>query len=114
MPHTLTISQLTDKLAQGELTSRDATQACLDRIAAVDGQLNAFLSHDPEDALAQADAADAANLFRNVYLATLTSEAEQNATAQMIGAVGINAWIGGNDAANHHLHRLALLFAHAA
>ncbi|HIG80923.1 MAG TPA: Asp-tRNA(Asn)/Glu-tRNA(Gln) amidotransferase subunit GatA [Verrucomicrobiales bacterium] len=60
MPHTLTISQLTDKLAQGELTSREATQACLDRIAAVDGQLNAFLSHDPEDALAQADAADAA------------------------------------------------------
>ena len=60
MPHTLTISQLTDKLAQGELTSREATQACLDRIAAVDGQLNAFLSHDLEDALAQADAADAA------------------------------------------------------
>ena len=59
MPHTLTISQLTGQLAQGELTSREAIQACLDRIAAVDGQLNAFLSHDPEDALAQADDADA-------------------------------------------------------
>jgi len=60
MPHTLTISQLIQKLAQGEFTSRDATQACLDRIANVDGQLNAFISHNPADALAQADAADAA------------------------------------------------------
>jgi len=33
-------------------------QACLDRIARVDGQIHAFLSHDAANALAQADAAD--------------------------------------------------------
>ena len=58
MPHTLTIAQLTDRLAAKQLSAREAMQACLDRIAAVDGSVNAFLSHNSEDALAQADAAD--------------------------------------------------------
>lgn len=58
MPHTLTIAQLTDRLAAKQLSAREAMQACLDRIAAVDGSVNAFLSHNAEDALAQADAAD--------------------------------------------------------
>jgi len=60
MPHKLTIHELTAKLAAKQLTAREATQACLDRIAAVDGRLNAFNSHDVENALAQADTADAA------------------------------------------------------
>jgi len=60
MPHKLTIHELTAKLAAKQLTAREATQACLDRIAAVDGRLNAFNSHDAENALAQADTADAA------------------------------------------------------
>ena len=58
MPHTLTIAQLTGRLAAKQLSAREAMQACLDRIAAVDGSVNAFLSHNSEDALAQADAAD--------------------------------------------------------
>jgi len=58
MPHTLTIAQLTGRLAAKQLSAREAMQACLDRIAAVDGSVNAFLSHNAEDALAQADAAD--------------------------------------------------------
>ena len=58
MLHSLTISQLAAKLASGETTSVQATQACLDRIAAVDGQIQAFMSHDAADALAQATAAD--------------------------------------------------------
>ncbi len=58
MLHSLTISQLAAKLAGGETTSVQATQACLDRITAVDGQIQAFMSHDAADALAQATAAD--------------------------------------------------------
>ncbi len=55
-----TISELTAKLARREISSRQITQACLDRIAAVDGKIHAFLSHNETDALAQADAADKA------------------------------------------------------
>ena len=54
----LTISELTAKLARREVSAREATQACLDQIARVDGQIHAFISHDAADALAQADAAD--------------------------------------------------------
>lgn len=54
----LDASELAAKLAAGEVTSVEATQACLDRIAAVDGELNAFLHVDAEGALAQAKAID--------------------------------------------------------
>ena len=60
MPHTLTIAQLTDQLANKKLSSREATQACLNRINDVDDRLNAFINLDPEQALAQADTADTA------------------------------------------------------
>ena len=58
MPHRDTISRLTERLAQREVSAREVTQACLDQIARVDGAIHAFLSHDAADALAQADAAD--------------------------------------------------------
>jgi aspartyl-tRNA(Asn)/glutamyl-tRNA(Gln) amidotransferase subunit A len=58
MLNQLTISELSAKLARREVSARQAMQACLDRIASVDGQVHAFLSHDAADALAQADAAD--------------------------------------------------------
>jgi aspartyl-tRNA(Asn)/glutamyl-tRNA(Gln) amidotransferase subunit A len=58
MLNQLTISQLTAKLAQREVSAREATQACLDQIARMDGKIHAFISHDTADALAQADAAD--------------------------------------------------------
>jgi aspartyl-tRNA(Asn)/glutamyl-tRNA(Gln) amidotransferase subunit A len=58
MLNQLTISELTAKLAKREVSSREITQACLDQIAGVDGQIHAFISHDAADALAQADAAD--------------------------------------------------------
>ncbi|WP_067778411.1 Asp-tRNA(Asn)/Glu-tRNA(Gln) amidotransferase subunit GatA [Actinomyces vulturis] len=45
-------------LATGEVSSRELTQAHLDRIDAVDGTIGAFLARDPEGALAAADAAD--------------------------------------------------------
>lgn len=58
MLNQLTISELTAKLAKREVSAREATQACLDRVAKVDGQIHAFISHDAADALAQADAID--------------------------------------------------------
>jgi aspartyl-tRNA(Asn)/glutamyl-tRNA(Gln) amidotransferase subunit A len=60
MLNELTISELAAKLARREVSARAATQACLDRIQRVDGQIKAFISYDAADALAQADAADAA------------------------------------------------------
>jgi aspartyl-tRNA(Asn)/glutamyl-tRNA(Gln) amidotransferase subunit A len=55
----LTLHQAAALLRAGEASSRDLTQACLDRIAAVDGGLRAFLSLAPDLALAAADSADA-------------------------------------------------------
>ncbi|MBT8224836.1 MAG: Asp-tRNA(Asn)/Glu-tRNA(Gln) amidotransferase GatCAB subunit A, partial [Dactylosporangium sp.] len=47
-------------IAAGEVSAVDVTQAHLDRIAAVDGQINAFLHVDAEGALAAASDVDAA------------------------------------------------------
>ncbi|NYD55293.1 Asp-tRNA(Asn)/Glu-tRNA(Gln) amidotransferase subunit GatA [Microbacterium pseudoresistens] len=55
----LTAAELADKLTAGEISSREATQAHLDRIAAVDGDVHAFL-HVNGGALAAADAIDSA------------------------------------------------------
>jgi aspartyl-tRNA(Asn)/glutamyl-tRNA(Gln) amidotransferase subunit A len=51
-------AQMGDALAKGETTSVELTQAHLDRIAAVDGQVKAFLHVDSEGALAQAKDVD--------------------------------------------------------
>lgn len=58
MLNELTISELGEKLASREVSSREAAQACLDRVRQVDSRIHAFISYDNEDALAQADAAD--------------------------------------------------------
>ena len=58
MLHRLTISELTARLARREVSARDAMQACLDQVARADGAIKAFISHNPADALTQADAAD--------------------------------------------------------
>jgi aspartyl-tRNA(Asn)/glutamyl-tRNA(Gln) amidotransferase subunit A len=54
-----TAAQMADALAKGETTSVELTQAHLDRIADVDGQVKAFLHVDSEGALAQAQDVDA-------------------------------------------------------
>ena len=53
----LTAAALAEKLTAGEVSSREATQAHLDRIAAVDSAVHAFL-HVNEGALAAAEAID--------------------------------------------------------
>lgn len=55
----LTAADLAAKLASGEVSSEEATRAHLDRIAAVDGGLNAFLATDAEGSLAAAREIDA-------------------------------------------------------
>ncbi len=54
----LTLLQASAALRAGEVSSRALTQACLDRIDALDGQLHAFLTVTEEAALDQAAAAD--------------------------------------------------------
>lgn len=54
-----TASELRQSLAAGELTSVELTQACLDRIAAHDQSIGAFLRVDGERALEQAKSVDA-------------------------------------------------------
>ena len=54
----LTATEAATEIAQGTISAEDLTRACLDRIAAVDGELGAFIYLDPEHALAQARALD--------------------------------------------------------
>ncbi|MFT4295899.1 MAG: Asp-tRNA(Asn)/Glu-tRNA(Gln) amidotransferase GatCAB subunit A, partial [Micropruina sp.] len=53
-------ADLAGLIAGGEVSAREVAQAHLDRIAAVDGAVKAFLHVDGERALAAADAVDAA------------------------------------------------------
>jgi flagellin len=50
------------------------------------------------DSKAEVDAMNASDSQSDHYLATITSELEQAEIAFQIGEVGINAWLGGNDA----------------
>ena len=54
----LTIAEAQAKLRARTISSRDLTRACLDRIAAVEPKLNAFITVTEREALDQADAAD--------------------------------------------------------
>ena len=54
----LTIHEARTMLRQGEISSVELTQAVLDRALAVDNDVRAFISLQPEEALAQAEAAD--------------------------------------------------------
>ena len=78
----------------GEVTSREVTQAFLDRIAEVDGELGAFLHVGAEEALAAADKVDEqvkngdqpASALAGVPLALTRTEPElTTAKAQALG-----------------------------
>src|SRR3989442_4137365 len=58
MLNQLTISELRNRLARREVSAKEAIEACLKQVDAVDSRIHAFLSFDRADALAQADAAD--------------------------------------------------------
>ena len=57
--HTLSIKQLSDGLRAKKFSSRELTAHFLKRIDTLDTQLNSFITVTAEQALAQADAADA-------------------------------------------------------
>ena len=57
--HELTVHAALDLLRSGDVTSVALTQAILDRVLAVDNDVCAYLTLTPEEALAQAEAADA-------------------------------------------------------
>ncbi|HYL58750.1 MAG TPA: Asp-tRNA(Asn)/Glu-tRNA(Gln) amidotransferase subunit GatA [Candidatus Acidoferrales bacterium] len=54
----LTIAEAAARLRKRDISARELTRDCLDRIAAIDRKLNAFITVCDTDALAQADAAD--------------------------------------------------------
>ena len=64
-PTRLSAAELADRLAAGELSSVEITQAHLDRIDAVDPKVHAYLHVDRDGALAQA--AEAAGLRTAFY-----------------------------------------------
>ena len=61
----LTLAELAGAIAARKVSALDATQACLDRIARLDGRLHAFITLDAEGALTRARALDA-DLARGV------------------------------------------------
>ncbi len=56
--HELSVSEALEKLRQGEISSRELTHAYLERIAAQEDRLHAFITLTPEKALSMAAAAD--------------------------------------------------------
>src|SRR5450756_2389726 len=59
-PALLSLTEVAKAIAQKRVSSREATQSCLDRIAQWQPRLNAFMAIDAEAALVAAAAADAA------------------------------------------------------
>ncbi len=57
-PYELTISQAKKLLERKEMSSRELTTSCLDRIESIDNRVHAFITVDREYALAMADKAD--------------------------------------------------------
>ncbi|WP_027185113.1 Asp-tRNA(Asn)/Glu-tRNA(Gln) amidotransferase subunit GatA [Desulfovibrio inopinatus] len=56
----LTLTQVRDKLAAKDVSATETTTTCIDRIAATEPSIKALLHYDPQNALDQAKALDAA------------------------------------------------------
>src|SRR6478609_2080250 len=59
-PALMSLTAVAKAIAEKRVSSREVTQSCLDRTAKWQPRLNAFMAIEAEDALAAADAADAA------------------------------------------------------
>src|SRR6266446_3953653 len=65
-PALMSLTSIARAIAEKRLSSREATQSCLDRTAQWQPRLNAFMAIEPEQALAAADAADTAQAKGNI------------------------------------------------
>jgi aspartyl-tRNA(Asn)/glutamyl-tRNA(Gln) amidotransferase subunit A len=65
-PALLSLSEVAKAIAQKRFSSREVTKSCLDRIVQWQPRLNAFMTVETDDALAAADAADAALAKGNI------------------------------------------------
>ena len=68
--HDLTVAQLAKGLTEKQFSSREATQHFLDRIVQHDKTYNSFITVTAEQALAEADAADARRAAGNAVFLT--------------------------------------------
>ncbi len=59
-PALLSLTEVADAIATKKISSREATQSCLDRAVKSQPSLNAYMSIEADAALTAADAADAA------------------------------------------------------
>jgi aspartyl-tRNA(Asn)/glutamyl-tRNA(Gln) amidotransferase subunit A len=59
-PALLSLTEIAGAISDKRISSREATQSCLDRVAQWQPRLNAFMAIEADEALAAADAADAA------------------------------------------------------
>src|SRR5258708_27330700 len=65
-PALMSLTSVAKAIAKKRLSSREAAQSCLDRIAQWQPRINAFMAIEPEQALAAADAADTAQAKGNI------------------------------------------------
>jgi len=65
--HRLSIREMAEGLARAEFSSRELTQHYLKRIEKIDAQVQSYVTVTAEQALAQADAADAALKAGNAH-----------------------------------------------
>ncbi|HTF73006.1 MAG TPA: amidase [Bradyrhizobium sp.] len=65
-PALLSLTEVAQAIAQKRFSSREVTLACLNRVAQWQPRLNAFMAIETDEALAEADAADAALAKGNV------------------------------------------------
>ncbi|MPW43774.1 Asp-tRNA(Asn)/Glu-tRNA(Gln) amidotransferase subunit GatA [Acinetobacter guerrae] len=68
--HRLSVRELSEGLSQTKFSSRELTQHYLDRIAKLDAQIQSYVTVTPEQALAEADAADTALKSGNATVLT--------------------------------------------
>jgi aspartyl-tRNA(Asn)/glutamyl-tRNA(Gln) amidotransferase subunit A len=57
----VTVAHLAERLRAGELSPREAVQACLDRIERIDGDVNAYITVRADEALAETEALERAH-----------------------------------------------------